>query len=288
MTYSVSVQEKELALPICSRELLAESRLQPATSLRPPLKWAGGKRWQLPHLRPLWQLHAHRRLVEPFAGGLAVTLGLTPERAVLNDVNPHLVNFYRHLKRGFMIDVPLRNSQKAYSRARNRFNALIDSNQEDTHEAAALFYYLNRTGYNGLCRFNQKGGFNVPFGWHRTINYTRDFSAYRDTFRRWIFFSGDCEKLPLEPGDFVYADPPYDVDFTSYAKGGFTWTDQVRAAEWLARHRGPVVVSNQATSRVIALYKKLGFKLRFLQAPRLISCNGDRTPAKEVLGTKNI
>ena len=62
--------------------------------LRPPLKWAGGKRWQLPHLRPLWAPHRHRRLVEPFCGGLAVTLGLMPQRALLNDVNPHLINFY--------------------------------------------------------------------------------------------------------------------------------------------------------------------------------------------------
>src|SRR5439155_6763619 len=53
-------------------------------SLRPPLKWAGGKRWQLPHLRPFWMTRTHRRLVEPFCGGLAVALGLAPERALLN------------------------------------------------------------------------------------------------------------------------------------------------------------------------------------------------------------
>src|ERR1044071_3655385 len=71
-----------------------------AAALSPPLKWAGGKRGQVPHLRPLWEPHAHRRLVEPFCGGLAVSLGLMPERALLNDTNPHLVSFYRWLKRG--------------------------------------------------------------------------------------------------------------------------------------------------------------------------------------------
>ena len=65
---------------------------EPAT-LRPPLKWAGGKRWQVPHLKPLWKAHEHRRLAEPFCGGLAVSLGLAPKRAVLNDANPHLINF---------------------------------------------------------------------------------------------------------------------------------------------------------------------------------------------------
>ena len=72
-------------------------------TLRPPLKWAGGKRWQIPHLRPLWEPHAHRRLVEPFCGGLAVALGLNPATALLNDANPHLVNFYRWLQRGLRI-----------------------------------------------------------------------------------------------------------------------------------------------------------------------------------------
>ena len=70
-------------------------QIQPS---RPPLKWAGGKRWQLPHLRPLWEPHSRRRLVEPFCGGLAVALGLKPERALLNDANPHLINFYRWIR----------------------------------------------------------------------------------------------------------------------------------------------------------------------------------------------
>jgi len=63
--------------------------------------------------------------------------------------------------------------------------------------------------------------------------------------------------------------------------------DQIRTAEWLARHSGPVVLSNQATPRIIRLYRKLGFSLKFLNAPRMISCNGDRTPAREVLAIKN-
>ena len=100
--------------------------------------------------------------------------------------------------------------------------------------------------------------------------------------------NANFENVPLDKDDFIYADPPYDVEFTAYAKGGFTWDDQVRTAEWLAAHPGPVVLSNQATPRIVTLYRKLGFKLRFLMAPRLISCNGDRTPAKEVLATKNI
>jgi DNA adenine methylase len=257
-------------------------------TLRPPLKWAGGKRWQVPHLRPLWEPHVRRRLVEPFCGGLAVTLGLMPEQAFLNDANPHLINFYRWLQRGLRVDLAMENQETAFYRHRDRFNALLADGKTDSAEAASLFYYLNRTGYNGLCRFNSRGGFNVPFGRYARIGYVSDFSAYRETFAGWTFTTGDVEAVPLERGDFVYADPPYDVEFTQYAKGGFSWDDQERTAAWLAKHRGPVVLVNQATDRVRRLYRKLGYQVRFLDAPRRISCTGDRTPAREIIGTRNL
>jgi DNA adenine methylase len=260
----------------------------PAAGGRPPLKWAGGKRWQVPHLRAYWEGHAHRRLVEPFCGGLAVALGLGPRRALLNDVNPHLVNFYRWLKRGFVTELPMKNDRRHFDRARARFNRLLAGDGETSSEAAALFYYLNRTGYNGLCRFNRRGEFNVPFGRYAKITYTADFSAYARLFARWEFRLGDFERLDLDPGDFVYADPPYDVEFTSYSKGGFPWTDQVRTAEWLATHAGPVILVNQATEKIRRLYRSLGYQERLLTAPRRINSTGDRTPAMEILATRNL
>jgi DNA adenine methylase len=103
-----------------------------------------------------------------------------------------------------------------------------------------------------------------------------------------MFSCLDVEALPLDPDDFVYADPPYDVDFTQYAKDGFTWEDQERTAIRLSKHRGPVVLVNQATTRIESLYRRLKFDVRFLEAPRRISCTGDRTPAREILGTRNL
>ncbi len=256
--------------------------------LTPPLKWAGGKRWLLPHLKPLWAPHSHRRLVEPFCGGLAVTLGLSPTEALLNDINPHLINFYHRLKQGLESTLEMRNDQEVYYRYRENFNQLLVEDRGDSKEAAELFYYLNRTGYNGLCRFNKSGGFNVPFGKHKIISYTYDFSAYREKFTNWNFCLGDFEALNLRDSDFIYADPPYDVEFTQYSKEGFSWNDQVRTAKWLAKHPGPVILSNQATERISALYKELGFVVEFLPAPRMISCTGDREPALEVLAWRNI
>jgi len=258
------------------------------TALRPPLKWAGGKRWQIPHLRPIWESHSRRRLVEPFCGGLAVALGLGPEAALLNDANPHLVNFYTWLQRGLQITIPMENDKDLFYQHRERFNAILSQSSGDTAEAAAIFYYLNRTGFNGLCRFNRQGAFNVPFGRYKRIPYTRDFSDYQKGFANWTFTTGDIETVPLESGDFVYADPPYDVEFTQYAQGGFSWSDQKRTAQVLARHKGPVVLVNQATGRVEALYRELGYAVRFLEAPRRISCTGDRSPAREIIGTRNL
>lgn len=257
------------------------------TSLKPPLKWAGGKRWLLPHLVALWRPHRNRRYVEPFCGGLAAPLGLRPDTALLNDINPHLINFYKHLQKGLEVTIGMKNEERSFYRHRNRFNQLIKNGESSAAEAAQLFYYLNRTCFNGLCRFNRSGEFNVPFGTHKAISYATDFSPFRRVFKKWTFTSRDIEGLEVEPEDFIYADPPYDVEFTTYSAGGFSWDDQVRAAEWLAAHPGPVVLSNQATTRMVELYKKLGFEISYLDGPRRISCTGDRSAAKEILAMKN-
>jgi DNA adenine methylase len=256
--------------------------------VRPPLKWAGGKRWQVPHLLKYWEPNKTKRLVEPFAGGLAVALGLMPEKALLNDINPHLINFYNWLKKGLIVKEKFDQSETGYYKARNRFNALLEKEKADTAEAAGLFYYLNRTGYNGLCRFNRSGGFNVPFGRHPELKYKYDFSAYVDAFKDWTFSDVHFSQLNLGKDDFVYADPPYDVEFTKYSKDGFTWDDQLAAAEWLSRHKGPVILSNQATTRIKNEYTRLGFTLQEFDAPRKISCTGDRRPAVEVLAILNL
>ena len=253
---------------------------------KPPLKWAGGKRWLVPHVKPIWESNPNRRYVEPFCGGLAVVLGLQPGQALLNDINPHLINFYRHVQEGLEMHIEMRNDEQLFYQHRDRFNQLVRSGKANTLEGAQLFYYLNRTCFNGLCRFNKGGDFNVPFGTYTTINYASDFREYATVFKRWQFSNQDIEKLEIQPGDFVYADPPYDVEFTTYSAGGFSWIDQERTVKLLASHPGPVVISNQATPRIVELYEGLGFELTYLDGPRRISCTGDRTAAREVLAVK--
>ena len=267
--------------------MITKLKIEPE-SLTPPLKWAGGKRWLVPTLQSIWKAYAHSRLVEPFVGGMAVALGLRPQTALLNDLNPHLINFYRWLQTGFQIDITLENNPTYYYSCRERFNQLILAGKTDSEEAAKLFYFMNRTGYNGLCRFNNQNQFNVPFGRYKTIRYVNDFLRYAPRLKTWNFSCADFLDLQLQPTDFIYADPPYDVQFTKYSAKDFKWEDQVRLAEWLASHSGPVIASNQATERVVTLYERLGFSITRLSAPRRISCTGDRQPASEILALKGI
>ncbi len=156
--------------------------------VRPPLKWAGGKRWQLPHLRPLWAAANAPRLVEPFCGGLAVALGLRPAQALLNDANPHLINFYGWVQRGLVISLRMENDEALFYRHRTAFNELLAGRQATTADAAALFYYLNRTGYNGLCRFNlRRASSTCRLGPYTRIAYASDFQALHDVCAAWTF-----------------------------------------------------------------------------------------------------
>ena len=138
--------------------------------------------------------------------GLAVALGLRPERALLTDVSPHPINFY---------PPPARIASHRHRDAQ-RVRALLPpplgiQPAGDGHglwtKKAASFYYLNRTGFNGLCRFNRKGEFNVPFGRHTVIPYRRNFDPYRDAFAPWTFRNCDFESVVLEPDDFVLCRP---------------------------------------------------------------------------------
>ena len=139
----------ERAVRKVPRQEAAHSAGTANLALKPPLKWAGGKRWLVPRLAGLWQPHSSRRYVEPFCGGLAAPLGLIPKRARLNDVNPHLINFYKHLQHGLAITIEMKNEAEGFYRQRDRFNELIENGKSPSSEAAQLFYYLNRTCQTG-------------------------------------------------------------------------------------------------------------------------------------------
>ncbi|HCS39426.1 MAG TPA: adenine methyltransferase [Anaerolineaceae bacterium] len=257
-------------------------------SLKPPLKWAGGKRWLLSEIQSIWLNLGEPRIIEPFCGGLAISLGLRPKIAIINDINPHLINFYKWIQKGFTFTPPDHFSNELFYKKRNRFNELILEDSISTKESAELFYFLNRTCYNGLCRFNKSGLFNVPIGRFKNVSFLTDFVDYKTAFGEWIFSSTSFENIETTQTDFIFADPPYDVDFRSYSKDGFSWKNQIAVIEWLDCHKGPIVLCNQATNRIVKLYLENGFDLHFLQEQIRISPKGERKFADVVLATKNL
>jgi DNA adenine methylase len=260
-------------------------------NVRSALKWVGGKKELVPKLLEYWIPNQDSRLVELFVGGMSV--GLSPRKALLNDANKHLINFHKHVQLGLSISIQMKNEREFYYEKRAEFNQLIINGQSQTSKAAQLWYYLNRTDYNGLSRFsggeklNRPEKFNVPFGKYKKINYASDFLQFPSILKDWEFTNEDFAVLKLDPGDFVYADPPYHDTFTKYCATDFTWDDQVRLAKYLSAHTGKVIASNFATDEILSLYSGEGFTIEIIEAASRISCTGDRTPMKEMFAIKN-
>ncbi len=258
------------------------------------LKWAGGKSSILDRI--LAQLPAGRRLVEPFAGSAVVFLNADYDDYLIADANPDLIGLYQALKvhgEGFIDQArrlfePRNNREDAYYRLRERFNTSADPVQR-----AALFVYLNRHGYNGLCRYNASGSFNVPFGRYRNPHFPeKGMHAFAAKAGRAELLCADFREVldATRPGDVVYADPPYvplnaTAFFTSYSSGGFGAAEQealAQAAAVLARRGVPVLVSNHDTPWTRELYA--GSQRRYFDVRRSISCKGDeRNRVGEVL-----
>jgi DNA adenine methylase len=261
---------------------------------QPFLKWLGGKRALVSkHIKPIYNdAKPIGKVVEPFCGSLAVSLGLQPEHALLCDTNPYLINLYNVLAQGNTLTQAYDNTADDYYEARDHFNDLIAKDKWHKTkcgriEMASLFYYINRHCFNGLIRFNSRGQFNAAYGKYKQTWY-EPLNAYCQQFTGWTFVNDDFESLTdkISKSDFIYADPPYDTTFSSYTKDVFTWDDQVRLAEWLAAAPCTVVASNAGTTRIKALYQALGFEVKTVKVARSISCDGNREAATEMLAVK--
>lgn len=262
---------------------------------RPFLKWAGNKFRILQHIIPM--LPAGDRLIEPFAGSAALFLNSNYDQYLLSDRNADLISLYNLLKQGGaeFIDycaqyfVEQNNRENRYYKLRDEFNSC-----DDPLRRAALFIYLNRHGYNGLCRYNASGGFNVPFGRYKRPYFpATEMLAFHHKSRDAQFTVGDFKTAMQEaqPGDVIYCDPPYvplstSANFTTYSAGGFNLENQQQLAD-LAQscaQRGiPVLVSNHNTPFTRKIYQQAR-KTRRFKVQRYISCNGEkRNSAGEIL-----
>jgi DNA adenine methylase len=261
---------------------------------RPFLKWAGNKYRLL--TRIIQALPPGDRLIEPFAGSAALFLNTEYERYLVNDINTDLISLYQTLQRegkdfinrACSFFTPRNNTPDVYYNLRARFN-----NIDDPTEKAALFVYLNRHGYNGLCRYSAAGVFNVPFGrYNRPYFPRKEMVAFHIKAQRAKFTCLDFREVftRARQGTVIYADPPYvplsgTAYFTHYSSYAFGSTEQealTQSAERLAKRGIPVLISNHDTPFIRQAYRNA--KLTDFSVTRLISCKGDqRTPVNEVL-----
>ncbi len=262
---------------------------------RPFLKWAGNKYRIIDRIREI--LPAGQRLIEPFAGSAAVFLNTDYDRYLINDNNPDLINLYNILRQDGEAFIkkcryyfaPRFNNEEQYYRLRETFNKTTD-----IHRRAVLFVYLNRHGYNGLCRYNLKGGYNVPFGRYKSPYFPeKEMQLFHAKAQKAEFILSDFKQVieSAEPGDVIYCDPPYvplstSANFTSYSSTGFNNEQQQQLAELasIASQRGiPMLISNHNTRFTRQAYQHANKISRF-QVQRSISCNSrKRESAGELL-----
>lgn len=258
-----------------------------------PLKWVGGKGWLVPRLKGLYAPHRTRVFVDLFVGGGSVPFGLLPRKAILNDINPYLINFYHWLRLGLKLTyVNPECNKERFLQYRARLNELYYQGKLRTKESAELFYWLNRYSFGGRMFLNADGTIRTSFGnCVRVGKVKQDLSAYALYMRNWTIYHGDFRQVPIPDGAFVYADPPYyNVETDEYTPTGTAWQDQVDLVKLLANHNGPVVASNQATKEVLQLYGDHGFKVQVLTIPRRLSMGSRNSKAyiPEMLATKNL
>jgi len=269
-----------------------QAQLAPTTIYpRPFLKWAGGKGRLIPQYSQYFP-KGFSTYYEPFLGGGAIFFHLSPQRSMLMDINPELVNVYccvrdhveeliRHLS-----EHRDRHCEAYYYQVRAATPPLTGDFRPSIERAARLIY-LNKTCFNGLYRENSKGQFNVPIG-----RYKNPGIFEPDVLRMasQSLQSAKIKVLPFESvlqyahssQDFIYFDPPYfpisrTSSFTAYNRYAFTQEDQIRLRDTfaeLARRGVKVMLSNSDCPFIRDLYRD--YHIHTILAARAINSNANR------------
>lgn len=272
-------------------------------TLKPVLKWAGGKTQLLGQLTSLMPSEEITAYCEPFLGGGAMLLYIQPGIAYVNDINSGLMNVYNVIKyfpEALISELSgYENTSEFYYKIRGldrdaeRFSVLSAVKQ------AARFIYLNKTCFNGLYRENSMGQFNVSYGKYKNPDYInadgiRAMSQYFNVANIYftsVDFSVVLSNLPS--GAFVYLDPPYDpvsetANFTGYTRYGFTKEDHIRlrkCCDDLTARGIKFMLSNSDTEFIRQLYSE--YDIIEVSARRAINCNGNGRGAVTELVIRN-
>nr|WP_129952945.1 Dam family site-specific DNA-(adenine-N6)-methyltransferase [Rahnella sp. RFA10(1/100)] len=258
------------------------------------LKWAGSKVRIIEKLKVY--LPAGERLIEPFAGSCAVMMNTDYPAYLVADANRDLIDMYKLIAEQPAAFIQTAealfatgNTEAEYYRLRFAFN----SKPAGDKDRAPLFLYLNRHCFNGLCRYNKNGEFNVPYGKYKKPYFPKiEILAFAEKAKLATFLCGNYSEAlkAVQAGDVVYCDPPYlteTANFTAYHSVGFGHEEHgrlARSARRLAGRGVPVVISNSDTDMVRYLYKD--FSINKITAPRSIgAAAGSIKSAQEVIAT---
>lgn len=259
------------------------------------LKWPGNKYRVLDKICE--RLPSGRRLIEPFVGSGVVFLNTNYSKYLLSDVNEDLIRVYQILQTSG--DEFIKYTKKLFTCANNQSDVYYKRREQfnktkDEWKKAALFIYLNRHGYNGLCRYNRSGQFNVPFGRYAAPYFPeaemKFFHHKSQDNVRFMCADFNTSLKSARAGNVIYCDPPYvpltlTANFTSYSQLPFSLVEQkklAQSAELLSKKGVSVLISNHDTPFVREAYQNA--QLEFFSVSRTISCKGaSRLPAPELL-----
>jgi len=202
--------------------------------LKPMFKWCGGKRREFAYIyKFLPNMNEVDTYIEPFIGGGALYFSLNHNKNIINDIHPEVTNFYEVSKTN-LSDIynnlnEWKNEEKEYYRIRDE----LDCNTNILK--ASRFYYLRKTCFRGMLRYNSKGKFNIPFGRYKTYNLNEIdpnknlFKRYEEILNNTIIENRDFSHLFEEynsPDNFMFLDPPYDSSFQNYGFDDFNEIQQ--------------------------------------------------------------
>lgn len=270
---------------------------------KPFVKWAGGKRQIIDKLKK-YVPDEYDTYYEPFVGGGALLFELAPKKAVINDLNEELMNVYNCLCNeekfkkmcNLLNHYEAEHSEEFYYEIRNKDKNKNAYNRLSDYTKAARTIYLNKACFNGLYRVNSKNEFNVPFGKKTKINTyegsnlitVSNYLTMNDIKIQSVDFEESLKTA--KKGDFVYIDPPYDSDtstFNNYTKECFGKEEQRRLAQVykdLDKRGVYVMLSNHNTTLINELYKD--YHIHIIEAKRNINANGKkRGKVEEVIIT---
>lgn len=267
-------------------------------SVHPFLKWAGGKFKMFNFITKNFP-KKFTRYVEPFVGAGSIALNVKSNNVIINDYNNDLINVYiylRNKREDFITDcrdmfISDNNNRDSFDSLKKEFNTT-----KSRYRKAVLFIYLNRHCFNGLCRYNGSGEFNVPFGKYDIPYFPEEYlRCASERLQCFDIRSGSYEDILNEcgNGDVVYCDPPYiplsaTSNFSEYSVGGFTLEEQIKLGKLSreAANRGAtVLISNHYNWYSNQIYKKMfGANIKTIDVQRTISSKVEkRECVKEVL-----